>query len=178
MLAEIRSEATTPVNCIQPLCARRGLQLVISRLLHNTARMQVLSAQENLHVMEPPAKQPRLQQQQQSRFVVKLLNSDAVVPKRGSQHAAGYDLSSAEHCVIPARGKLAVHTGLAIHVPSGTYGRVAPRSGLAAKHFIDVGAGVIDEDYRGEVLVLLFNHSDNDFEGQLQFAAVAALLSV
>jgi dUTP pyrophosphatase len=42
---------------------------------------------------------------------------------------------------------------------------VAPRSGLAAKHFIDVGAGVIDEDYRGEVLVLLFNHNDTDFKG-------------
>ena len=46
-------------------------------------------------------------------------------------------------------------------------GRVAPRSGLAAKHFIDTGAGVIDADYRGEVKVLLFNHSEKDFEGEL-----------
>ena len=45
-------------------------------------------------------------------------------------------------------------------------GRVAPRSGLAAKHFIDTGAGVIDADYRGEVKVLLFNHSDADFPGK------------
>jgi dUTPase len=44
-------------------------------------------------------------------------------------------------------------------------GRIAPRSGLAAKHFIDTGAGVIDADYRGEVKVLLFNHSDVDFPG-------------
>lgn len=44
-----------------------------------------------------------------------------------------------------------------------TDGRIAPRSGLAAKHFIDTGAGVIDADYRGEVKVLLFNHSDVDF---------------
>ena len=43
-------------------------------------------------------------------------------------------------------------------------GRIAPRSGLASKHFIDTGAGVIDADYRGEVKVLLFNHSDVDFE--------------
>lgn len=42
-------------------------------------------------------------------------------------------------------------------------GRVAPRSGLAAKHFIDTGAGVIDADYRGEVKVLLFNFSEVDF---------------
>lgn len=45
-------------------------------------------------------------------------------------------------------------------------GRVAPRSGLASKHFIDTGAGVIDADYRGEVKVLLFNHSDVDFPGK------------
>ena len=44
------------------------------------------------------------------------------------------------------------------------YGRIAPRSGLAVKHFLDVGAGVIDADYRGEVKVLLFNLSDADFE--------------
>ena len=44
-------------------------------------------------------------------------------------------------------------------------GRIAPRSGLAVKHFIDTGAGVIDADYRGQVKVLLFNHSDDDFKG-------------
>ncbi len=43
-------------------------------------------------------------------------------------------------------------------------GRIAPRSGLAVKHFIDTGAGVIDADYRGQVKVLLFNHADADFE--------------
>lgn len=43
-------------------------------------------------------------------------------------------------------------------------GRIAPRSGLASKHFIDTGAGVIDSDYRGQVKVLLFNHSDSDFQ--------------
>lgn len=69
--------------------------------------------------------------------------------------------------MVPARGKVAVRTGLSIAVPSGTYGRVAPRSGLAARHFIDVGAGVIDEDYRGELLVLLFNHSEADFAGAM-----------
>lgn len=68
--------------------------------------------------------------------------------------------------MVPARGKCIVKTGLAIKTPSGTYGRVAPRSGLAAKHGIDTGAGVIDEDYRGEVGVILFNHSDADFPGE------------
>ena len=54
-------------------------------------------------------------------------------------------------------------TGVAIAVPFEHYGRIAPRSGLALKHFIDVGAGVVDEDYRGEVGVVLFNHSHLDF---------------
>jgi dUTP pyrophosphatase len=57
-----------------------------------------------------------------------------------------------------------VSTGLQIALPPNHYGRVAPRSGLASKHFIDVGAGVIDEDYRGEIKVLLFNFGENDFQ--------------
>ena len=72
---------------------------------------------------------------------------------------------SAHDCVIPARGKGVVKTNLSIAIPHNTYARVAPRSGLAVKHFIDTGAGVIDEDYRGEVGVVLFNHGDQDFAG-------------
>ncbi|KAL4916961.1 dUTPase-like protein [Aspergillus aurantiobrunneus] len=94
---------------------------------------------------------------------VKKLTPAARAPTRGSAFAAGYDLYSAKEIIIPAKGKALVDTGLAIAVPEGTYGRVAPRSGLASKHFIDTGAGVIDADYRGEVKVLLFNFSDLDF---------------
>lgn len=65
--------------------------------------------------------------------------------------------------MIPARGKGIVKTDLSIAIPHGTYARIAPRSGLAVKHFIDTGAGVVDEDYRGAVGVVLFNHSDVDF---------------
>ncbi|EER29366.1 deoxyuridine 5'-triphosphate nucleotidohydrolase, putative [Coccidioides posadasii C735 delta SOWgp] len=96
-------------------------------------------------------------------LLVKKLLPQAQAPKRGSAFAAGYDLYAAKHTVIPAKGKGLVDTGLAIAVPDGTYGRIAPRSGLAAKNFIDTGAGVIDADYRGEVKVLLFNFSDVDF---------------
>ena len=72
--------------------------------------------------------------------------------------------NSCEDTTVPARGKALVATGLAMQIPSGNYGRIAPRSGLAWKHMIDVGAGVIDSDYRGEVKVLLFNLSNVDFE--------------
>nr|ADE77591.1 unknown [Picea sitchensis] len=95
---------------------------------------------------------------------VKRLSSKAILPSRGSALAAGYDLYSANACVVPARGKALVPTDLSIAIPEGTYARIAPRSGLAWKHAIDVGAGVIDADYRGPVGVILFNHSDQDFE--------------
>jgi dUTP pyrophosphatase len=95
---------------------------------------------------------------------VKKLSEKAVLPKRGSSHAAGYDLCAAHDGIVPSRSKALIKTDLAIMVPPGTYGRVAPRSGLAWKHSIDVGAGVIDEDYRGNVGVILFNLSDVDFE--------------
>ncbi|KAL4797487.1 dUTPase-like protein [Aspergillus venezuelensis] len=94
---------------------------------------------------------------------VKKLTPTARAPTRGSAFAAGYDLYASKEITIPAKGKALVDTGLAIAVPEGTYGRVAPRSGLASKNFIDVGAGVIDADYRGEVKVLLFNFSETDF---------------
>lgn len=65
---------------------------------------------------------------------------------------------------MPARGKVLVDTDISVALPVNTYGRVAPRSGLAAKHSIDTGAGVIDADYRGPLKVLLFNFSDTDFQ--------------
>ncbi|MBL4694045.1 dUTP diphosphatase [Candidatus Gracilibacteria bacterium] len=94
---------------------------------------------------------------------VKRLSSAAVLPVKSSANAAGYDLSSSEDCVVPALGKCIVPTGLAIEVPEGTYGRIAPRSGLAWKKHINVAAGVIDADYRGPVGIVLFNHSVQAF---------------
>jgi len=92
------------------------------------------------------------------------LSEHALVPTKGSKLAAGYDLYSAYDYVIPSQGKVIAKTDISIRVPDGTYGRVAPRSGLSAKHHIDVGAGVIDQDYTGNVGVVLFNHAAVDFE--------------
>ena len=91
------------------------------------------------------------------------MTENAIIPTRGSTRAAGLDLYSAYDITVPARGNISVVTDLQIHVPEGYYGRIAPRSGLALHHHIDVGAGVIDEDYRGNVTVILFNHSDKLF---------------
>ena len=81
----------------------------------------------------------------------------------GTSAAAGYDLSTAQAVVVLVHGKCLIKTGLKMALPTGCYGRIAPRSGLAIKKFIDIGAGVIDADYRGEVGVILFNFSDQEF---------------
>ena len=88
----------------------------------------------------------------------------AKLPVRGSAQAAGYDLFACEDAVIPKGGRAVVQTGIHVALPEGHYGRVAPRSGLAVKHGIDVGAGVVDSDYRGLLGVVLFNFGSDDFQ--------------
>ena len=95
---------------------------------------------------------------------VQKLSNNAALPKRSTEGAAGYDLCASHDCTIPAGGKGLVKTGLSISFPVGLYARIAPRSGLALKKFIDVGAGVVDRDYRGDVGVVLFNHGDQEFQ--------------
>ena len=91
------------------------------------------------------------------------LSANAFPPTRESARAAGYDLRSAYDYVIPGFGRGLVETDIAIRLPSGCYGRIAPRSGLALHRQIAVGGGVVDEDYRGNVCVVLFNHSNIPF---------------
>src|SRR5689334_6616197 len=90
----------------------------------------------------------------------KQLDERAVLPRRGSVLAAGLDVCSIEDLRIEPKQRAIARTGLAVAIPPGFYGRVAPRSGLAAKHGLDVLAGVIDSDYRGEVCCLLYNTGD------------------
>src|ERR1700755_1853443 len=97
-------------------------------------------------------------------LLFKRLHAEARLPRRGSALAAGLDLCWVERVTIPAGGRAAVKTGLAVAIPAGFYGRVAPRSGLAVRHGIDVLAGVIDADYRGEILCALVHHGDEAFE--------------
>ncbi|XP_076023734.1 deoxyuridine 5'-triphosphate nucleotidohydrolase, mitochondrial [Genypterus blacodes] len=114
-----------------------------------------------------PSKRPKFEPQAVAdRPVLRFakLSEHATTPSRGSTKAAGYDLYSAYDYAIGPMDKAVVKTDIQIAVPSGCYGRVAPRSGLAVKHFIDVGAGVVDEDYRGNVGVVLFNFNKEPFE--------------
>jgi dUTP pyrophosphatase len=77
-------------------------------------------------------------------------------------------INSAHDTVIPAQGKVVVPTDISLAIPPGHYGRVAPRSGLASKHHLDTGAGVIDADYRGPLGILMFNFSKEDYKGNIK----------
>lgn len=92
---------------------------------------------------------------------IKLLRPEAIVPSYGSDEAIGLDIYACESRVIEPGARCLVPTGIAMAIPYGYYGRVAPRSGLAVRNGIDVLAGVIDSDYRGEVVAVLVNHSDS-----------------
>ena len=94
---------------------------------------------------------------------VKKLSAEARVPMKGTARAAGHDLYANEGTDVPARGQAIIGTGIAIGLPHDTYGRIAPRSGLAVKHRLTTNAGVIDSDYRGEVKVVLANLGDQPY---------------
>jgi len=96
-------------------------------------------------------------------FSVKVqpIHPAAKLPARGTNRSAGADLSCLEAFTLGPGERKLVPTGLAVEIPPGWYGRVAPRSGLAANHGVDMLAGVIDSDYRSEVKVLMINFGDS-----------------
>lgn len=98
---------------------------------------------------------------------IKKLNADAIIPTRGSEKAAGYDLYAcieSDAVTIPAHSTAKIGTGLAIAVPDGYFGAIFARSGLAAKQGLRPAncVGVADSDYRGEYIVALHNDTDED----------------
>ena len=85
------------------------------------------------------------------------ISADAVTPTRATGGSAGLDFYSPADYIIPPHGQLLVPTQIKLQIPLGYYGRLASKSGLAILHQLHVGAGVIDPDYTGEVMVLLIN---------------------
>ena len=90
----------------------------------------------------------------------------ARLPERKTDGSAGYDLYSSEDVVILRGERKLVGTGIKVSFPSNHYIRIAPRSGLSAKG-IDIGAGVIDSDYTGEIKVLVINNGDDVYISSL-----------
>ena len=93
------------------------------------------------------------------------LHEDAIVPHYQTIGSAGLDLHSIEATMIAPGERKLVGTGLRINLPNGTEGQIRPRSGLAAKHGITVlnSPGTIDEDYQGEIKIILYNTSFSTF---------------
>lgn len=105
------------------------------------------------------------------KLIVKPLTETAVIPTYGSNFSAGLDLRADEDCVVEAGKRMCISTGISLQwiknkeddeEPENFYMRIASRSGLTIKNGINVGAGVVDADFRGEVKVILFNHNDID----------------
>jgi dUTP pyrophosphatase len=96
-------------------------------------------------------------------FRVKLLHFYSKEPTKAESGSAGYDLYSIEEIIVPSKTRRLVSTGISIEFPKRLYARIAPRSGLSVKNNIDIGAGVIDSSYRGEVKVLFINNGDKDY---------------
>ncbi len=97
---------------------------------------------------------------------IKKLHELAIIPSYAHQGDAGMDLCSIDEVEIAAGETSLIHTGIAIELPQGTEAQIRPRSGLALKHSVTVlnTPGTIDEGYRGEIGVILINHSKSTFK--------------
>ena len=97
---------------------------------------------------------------------IKKLNENAVIPTYGTEFSAGADLYAlpGDDIVIPAHSTVMVHTGLSMEIPEGYAGLIFARSGLASKRGLAPAnkVGVVDPDYRGEFMVALHNHTDEE----------------
>lgn len=91
-----------------------------------------------------------------------LCHPGAICPSPGNDLASGLDIYTPVDFVVPARSKICLKTGVKAHLPSGYDAKLEPRSGTSWKNSIEVGAGRIDTDYRKEIGVVLYNHSDVD----------------
>lgn len=96
------------------------------------------------------------------RVGIKKLHPHAIVPTFGSLYAAGADLHTIETVTIPPGQRALLRTGLAMVIENGYVGLIWPRSKLAAKQGLDRLAGVVDSDYRGEVMISLVNHGHDE----------------
>ncbi|KAG6509783.1 hypothetical protein ZIOFF_027788 [Zingiber officinale] len=97
-------------------------------------------------------------------ILVTRLSPNVGLPKQKSSRATRFDLAASEDVLIPPRDRKLIPTYLRMEIPFRTYDRIATRSGIAWNHSLDVGAGVIDSDYRGKIFILLFNHSDFEYQ--------------
>jgi dUTP pyrophosphatase len=95
---------------------------------------------------------------------IHLLSSTARTPTYATDGSAGFDIYASAPAHIGIADRALIATGISMAIPDGYYLRICPRSGLSVKDGIDVLAGVVDADYRGEVKVALINHGSRAFD--------------
>ena len=111
--------------------------------------------QQTPWISKPKPRQPHIG--------IKRLSNYAKMPFRSTKGSAGLDLFASQDSIIPPGTRAKIKTDIAIQLPPNTYGRIAPRSGLSMNDNIDIAAGVVDNDYRGEVIPCLINNGTKTF---------------
>lgn len=97
-------------------------------------------------------------------FKILLINDNSPVPYKPYYGCAGYDVFSNENKILKPGTRCLVDTGICCEIPNNFYIRIAPRSGLSVNYGIDIGAGVVDSSYRGQIKVLVINNGSEPFE--------------
>ena len=100
--------------------------------------------------------------QTNNQIIFHKLSSKAIIPSKGTTNSAGWDLASPHSYIVPTQSRILIGTQISVKLPPGTYGQIAPRSSLALAG-IDIGGGIIDPDYEGEIKVILINNSLQEF---------------
>ena len=107
---------------------------------------------------------PSYQINEKLKISYKPLSENATTPSKSTKGSAAFDIYSSTNTIIPPHQRLAINTEISLAIPFGYYGRIAARSGLTIKSKIDIGAGVIDSDYRGEIKPVLINNDNKQFQ--------------
>jgi len=89
---------------------------------------------------------------------------DSIIPTKGTIDSAGLDLYSYENQILLPGDRKIIDTGICVKIPKNCYGMIWSRSGLSINNGIEVGAGIIDSDYTGTLMVILYNHSNMAFK--------------
>jgi len=105
--------------------------------------------------------------QNKMKLYIKKLSASAIAPIRSTPGSAGLDLFASEKITILPHQRAKITTGIAMQIPSGYMGQICPRSGLALRNKVDIAAGIIDSDYRGEVFPLIVNNGDKPFQVEI-----------
>src|SRR6201985_841368 len=103
-------------------------------------------------------------EEQQKQVKVKKLQQDAIIPRRATTGAAGYNLYAAHDSKLEGKSMSMIGTGVAVAIPPGQHGQIRSRSGLFKNAGLTAFPGTIDQDYRGEVIVLMTNNRLGPFE--------------